>query len=155
DQLLSGRQAMHDPQDLPGRHGRVVRSVDHLLQATQIQAVLAGDWAVWHHGYVGRITQDLDIALPAGQIDEFMRAASVAGFQALPTRPGRWPKLLHKDTGVQVDILPEGQRPGTAARPAPTLIPHPARMGAVSGILRYITLPSLVELKIAAGRARD
>jgi len=34
-------------------------------------------------------------------------------------------------------------------------IPHPQAMGAVRGILKYISLPSLVELKLAAGRLRD
>ncbi len=62
---------------------------------------------------------------------------------------------MHKDTEVTVDILPEGARPGTASNPAPTTIPHPSLIGAITGSLRYISLPALVELKLAAGRARD
>lgn len=143
------------PQDLPGRYGRVVHAIDHLLRITHIEAVLGGGWAVWFHGYSGRVTQDIDIALPAARIDEFLLAASVAGFELLARQEGRWPKLIHKETGIQVDILPEGARPGTASRPAPTTIPHPATMGAATGVLRYISLPCLIELKIAAGRARD
>jgi hypothetical protein len=63
--------------------------------------------------------------------------------------------MIHKETGIKVDILPEGGRPGTKERPAPTTIPHPAQMGAAPGDLTYIAFPSLIELKIAAGRARD
>jgi hypothetical protein len=155
DQLLAGRATMLEPQDLPGRYGRVVRALDHLLQVTGGEAVLGGGWAVWRHGYVGRITQDIDIALPTAKIDEFLQAASVSGFEILPLQPGRWPKLRHKDTNVKVDILPEGARPGSQSTPAPTTIPHPARMGAVAGVLRYMTMNSLIELKIAVGRARD
>jgi len=155
DQILAGRQCMFEPQDLPGRYGRVVKAVDHLLGALQCPSVLGGGWAVWRHGYVGRITQDIDIALPADRIDEFLRTASVGGFDLVPVQPGRWPKVIHKDTGIQVDILPEGARPGTESKPAPTLIPHPNRMGAVGAVLRYISLTSLIELKLAAGRARD
>jgi hypothetical protein len=155
DELLAGRAWMLAPQDLPGRYGRVVKGVDHLLQVLGCEAVLGGGWAVWRHGYVGRVTQGLDIVLPAEYIDACLRAAVVAGFDVLPVPPGRWPKLLHRETGIEVDILPEGGRPGTAASPAPTTIPHPARMGAAGGALCYIRLPSLVELKIAAGRARD
>jgi hypothetical protein len=155
DELLARRAEMLDPQDLPGRYGRVVKAVDHLLQATGCAAVLGGGWAVWRHGYIGRVTQDLDIALPADHIDAFLRAASVSGFDVLTVPPGRWPKVLHKDTGIQVDILPEGARPGTANNPAPTTIPHPSHMGARGTVLRYIDLPSLIDLKIAAGRARD
>ena len=125
DQLLTERASMFEPQDLPGRYGRVINAVDQLLQATQSVAVLGGGWAVWRHGYIGRVTQDVDIALPARNIDDFLRAATVAAFERLPLQKGRWPKVLHKETGVQVDILPEGARPGTAARPAPTTIPHP------------------------------
>jgi len=155
DQLRAGRASMFQPQDLPGRYGRVVRAIDHLLQVTGTEAVVGGGWAVWHHGFDGRVTQDIDIALPADKIDEFLRAASVSGFELLPRQEGRWPKMLHKETAIKVDILPEGARPGTASKPAPTTIPHPALMGAQSGTLRYMVLPRLIELKIAAGRARD
>src|SRR5581483_7154377 len=152
---LAGRATMFQPQDLPGRYGRVVRAVEHVLQAMQCAAVLGGGWAVWRHGFVGRITQDLDIVLPTDRIDEFLRLAAVSGFESLPQAAGTWPKVRHKDTGIQVDILPEGERPGTAAKPAPTTIPHPAQLGGQPGALHYISLPRLIELKLAAGRGRD
>ncbi len=155
DQLLAGRDRMFEPHDLPGRYGRVVQAVEHVLRAMACESVLAGGWAVWRHGFAGRITQDVDIVLPADRLEEFLRVASVSGFERLPQPEHRWPKLLHKLTDVQVDVLPEGGRPGTQSRPAPTTIPHPGRMGAQAGELRYIHLPSLIELKIAAGRARD
>src|SRR5438270_8961180 len=113
DQLLAGRDRMFEPQDLPGRYGRVVRALDHLLQVTGAVAVVGGGWAVWRHGFQGRITQDIDIVLPADRIDEFLRAAAVSGFDGPPQSPGRWPKLLHRETRIKVDILPQGQRPGT------------------------------------------
>jgi hypothetical protein len=33
DQLLAGRDTMLEPQDLPGRYGRVVRALDQVLRA--------------------------------------------------------------------------------------------------------------------------
>src|SRR5712692_5208718 len=155
DELRAGRAHMHDPQDLPGRYGRVIRALDHLLEAIQGEAVVGGGWAVWHHGFAERLTQDIDIALPAAQIEAFLQVARVSGFEILPRQEGRWPKLVHKETGVRVDILPEGGRPGTASRPAPTTIPAPAAMGASGPCLRYMKLASLFELKIAAGREKD
>ncbi len=146
---------MFEPRELPGRYGRVVQAVEHVLRAMTCESVLAGGWAVWRHGFAGRITQDVDIVIPANRLEEFLRVASVSGFERLPQPEGRWPKLLHKEAGVQVDVLPEGGRPGTPSRPAPTTIPHPGRMGAILGELRYIRLPCLIELKLAAGRARD
>ncbi len=155
EQLQAGRAHMFEPQDLPGRYGRVVKALDRLLQAIDCEAAVGGGWAVWRHGYLGRVTRDIDIVLPAARVDEFLRAASVSGFQVLPVPPGRWPKLLHRETAVDVDILPEGERPGTPARPAPTTIPHPSCIGAAGTTLAYVRLPSLVELKLAAGRSQD
>jgi hypothetical protein len=155
DVLLAGRERMLEPQDLPGRYGRVVRALDQVLRACDCESLVGGVWAVWRHGYVGRVTQDIDIVLPSARIDDFLQAAGVSGFEQLDQPAGRWPKLRHRETGIEVDILPEGGRPGTASNPAPTTIPHPGSMGAVRGILKYITLPALIELKLAAGRLRD
>jgi hypothetical protein len=155
DVLIAGRDRMLEPQDLPGRYGKVVYAIDRVLSACQCESVVAGGWAVWRHGFVGRVTQDIDIALPHDRLDDFLQTASVSGFEILGASEGRWPKLRHKDTGIDVDILPEGGRPGTESRPAPTTIPHPTRMGAIAGKLRYANLLSLIELKLAAGRLRD
>jgi hypothetical protein len=155
DALLAGRPRMLEPQDLPGRYGRVVRALDDVLRACDCEAVIGGGWAVWRHGYIGRVTQDIDIAVPSDKLDDFLKTASVSGFEVLAPPAGRWPKLQHKDTGIDVDILPEGGRPGVAARPAQTTIAHPREMGATRGMLKYMSLPSLVELKLAAGRLRD
>jgi hypothetical protein len=155
DALLSGRDRMLEPQDLPGRYGRVVRALDHVLKACDCEAVVTGGWAVWRHGFVGRVTQDVDIALPKASVADFLQAAAVSGFELMALAEGHWPKLRHRETEIEVDILPEGGRPGTVSRPAPTTIPHPKNMGAVRGMLKYIALPSLIELKLAAGRLRD
>jgi hypothetical protein len=155
EQLLIGRNSMLDPQDLPGRYGRVVQAIDRLLEIMVCESVVGGGWAVWYHGFLGRITQDVDIVLPADRIEEFLQVAAVSGFEVLPRVEGRWPKVRHKETDVKVDILPEGGRPGTNARPAPTTIPHPALLGAKGASLRYVRLEALIELKIAAGRAKD
>jgi hypothetical protein len=155
DVLFAGRDRMLEPQDLPGRYGRVVKAIDRVLAACNCEAVVAGGWAVWRHGYVARVTQDVDIALPAGVMDDFLQTAAVSGFEVQNRQEGRWPKLTHRDTGIDVDILPEGGRPGTTSRPAPTTVRSPASMGGVRGTLRYIDLLSLIELKLAAGRLRD
>lgn len=146
---------MLTPQELPGRYGRVVRAIDRVLQATSCDAIVGGGWAVWRHGFVNRVTQDIDIVLPTDRIDEFLQVAAVSGFQVLTNVPGRWPKLLHKETNVQVDILPEGERPGIPPRLAPTTIPSPQKLGAIVGTLTYVGINALVELKLAAARFKD
>ena len=155
DILLAGRATMHDPQDLPGKYGRVVRAIDHVLELISCEAVVGGGWAVWRHGFINRVTQDIDIILPADRIEEFLKVASVGGFQILPVTSGRWPKVHHKETDIQVDILSEGERPGLPPDFAPTTIPHPVQLGAAGCKLRYLQLAGLIELKIAAGRLKD
>lgn len=153
--LRMGRDRMLTPQDLPGRFGRVIKAIDRVLAATGTEAVLAGGWAVWRHGFDARVTQDVDVAIAANRVDEFLRVASESGFQILPVPEGRWPKLVHRDTGIEVDLLAEGAQPGSADRPAPTRIPAPSLMGAAGPVLTYIRLESLVELKLAANRRKD
>jgi hypothetical protein len=82
DQLLAGRATMLTPQDLPGRYGRVINAVDHLLQAMACPAALAGGWAVWRHGFLGRVTQIEAIRRHLASI----HAAYVGGFEALVKR---------------------------------------------------------------------
>jgi hypothetical protein len=67
DQLREGRDSMFEPEDLPGRYGGVVRALNHLLAAVDAEAVLGGGWAVWRHGFLGRVTQDVEIVLAAGR----------------------------------------------------------------------------------------
>lgn len=153
--LLAGQGTMFEPQDLPGKYGRVVAGVDRVLSAIGAPAALGGGWAVWRHGFFGRLTQDIDIVLPADHVDDFLRTAAVSGFDVLQPVSGRWPKVLHRETGITVDILPEGGTPGTPSSPAPTKIPHPSMLGATEHRLQYVALVNLVELKLAAGRVRD
>src|SRR5439155_22876708 len=112
EQLLAGRDSMFEPQDLPGRYGRVVKAIDHLLQLLNCASVLGGGWAVWRHGFFGRMTQDIDIVLPADRIDDCVRAAALSGFEVLPHAERRWPKVRHTDTELKGNLLPEGGRPG-------------------------------------------
>ena len=46
EQLIAGRNSMFEPQDLPGRFGRVIREVDRVLAAIDCEAVVGGGWAV-------------------------------------------------------------------------------------------------------------
>ena len=143
------------PSELPGRYGRVIRDLERLVVATDVHAVVAGGWAVWRHGYVGRVTQDVDIVIPAVSQEDVLRVAPMFGFDVLPVREGMWPKLTHRETAIDVDLMPEAGIPGTPTRPAPVPIRHPSVYGAKAGELSFIELSGLFELKLGAHRARD
>lgn len=46
DALQEGRDHMQEPQDLPGRFGRVIKSLDRLLVLTSSEAVVGGGCGV-------------------------------------------------------------------------------------------------------------
>lgn len=155
EELRAGRETMLDPEDLPGKYGRVVREVNEILQLIKCEAVVAGGWAAWYRGYVDRVAQNVEIVLPANRIEEFRQIAAISGFELVPSADGRWPLLIHKATSVKLHILLEGARPYTSSRQAPTTIPTPRAMGAQGWRLRYMSLTSLIELKLATGWHRD
>ena len=155
DQLRLQGGTMLEPRQLPGRYGRVIVALEKLLDAANATAVVAGGWAVWYHGYVGRVTQDVDIVIAIVSQEELLRIAPVCGFDVLDAPHGRWPKLVHRETGIEVDFLPETAFPGTAHHRAPVPIRHPDVYGAERGRLRYISLECLCELKLGAHRAKD
>ena len=68
---------------------------------------------------------------------------------------GRWPKLVHVETQIEVDFLPELEYPGTASYRAPIPIGHPTDYAAKTGRLTFIGIAPLFELKIGAHRAKD
>ncbi len=143
------------PAELPGRYGRVIRDIERLLAAVDSPGVVAGGWAVWRHGYIGRVTQDVDLVIPAASQAGILDAGPLFGFDVLNVPDGVWPKLTHRETAIEVDLLPEGGIPGTAARPAPVPIRHPSEYGARRAGLEYIRIAGLFELKLGAHRARD
>jgi hypothetical protein len=147
-----------NPIDLPGRYGRAIKDLQRLLIAADAVAVVAGGWAVWRHGYAGRVTEDVDIVVAADRLNRLAELASAFGFEAFDPPIGRWPKMVHQSTGIDVDILPEAGIPGTPGRPAPVPIRHPGDYyptPSIAGTLPFITLPGLIELKLGAGRAKD
>ena len=143
------------PRDLPGRYGRAVQDLERLTTAAEALSVVAGGWAVWHHGFAGRVTEDVDIVVAQSKLDRLQQLAGLFGFEYFMPPQGRWPKLRHRATQIDVGILPEFGIPGTPNRPAPVAIRSPESYQATHGILRYITLGGLIELKLGAGRAKD
>ena len=155
EQLTLLEPAKNKPSELPGRFGRVVRDFERLMQATETVAVVAGGWSVWHHGYVGRVTSDVDVVIPSSAEVPLLSVAPMLGFNVLSVRQGNWPKLEHKETQIQVDLMPEGRYPGIPTRLAPVPIPHPSNYFASADHLEYVPIAGLFELKIGASRAKD
>ena len=143
------------PSDLPGRSGKTIKDLERLLLAADALSVVAGGWAVWRHGYAGRVTEDVDIVVAQKDLTRLQELDSSFGFDFFVPPPGRGPKMLHRTTGIEVELLPENGIPGIPSRPAPVAIGNPQRYQAVRGSLAFVPLSGLIELKLGAGRAKD
>jgi hypothetical protein len=133
-----------------GPHGRVLRDAEHVLKAIKAKAAIVGGLAVIHHGYE-RYTHDVDLVIAADAVPEFLRIAPVRGFRIAKKDRYGWHKFVHKETGMDLHLVP----PGKPSRRAPSEIPGPAELGVRSGTLGFPTLPRLLELKLLAGRLKD
>ncbi len=143
------------PRDLPGRYGKAIKDLERLLQAAEASSVVAGGWAVWRHGYAGRVTEDVDIVIAQKDMDRLQELATNFGFNFFAPPVGQWPKMMHRTTGIAIDLLPENGVPGSPSRPAPVPIGNPLRYQAEKGTLVFVSLKGLIELKLGAGRTRD
>ena len=152
DLLRAGRDRMWEPQELPGRYGRVVRRGPPSGSRSMARQ--------WWQG-AGRFGAMVTWVRDAGRGHRGSRRpgrcidsrASVGGFE-VPPRGVDVAQLRHKESDIRVDLLPGGQHPAVhQGRP-----PRRSRIRPAWGpgrALRYIDLPGLVELKLAAGRVRD
>jgi hypothetical protein len=107
-----------------------------------------------------RATQDVDVLVNARDADA-VRAALVGRGWA-PRFPGARKMLRDKVHAVDVDVLHSGSFPGDGLpKPVafPELSPRSDDVSIIDGV-RFITLPKLIELKLASGtsapsRAKD
>ena len=111
-----------------------------------IDHAIAGALSLAAHGVV-RATEDVDILLSREDLERFKSAWLGRGYVNL--RPGG--KAV-RDTkhGVKIDFLIVGDFPGDG-KPKPVAFPPPAGASELAGKLRVVTLPRLVELKLASG----
>ncbi len=116
------------------------------LTELQIPHCIAGGMALVAHGY-DRTTVDVDIIVTEAGLTAVHQNLEGRGY--LP--PFRNSKNL-RDTATQVRIefLVTGRFPGDG-KPKPVAFPDPTTEGIEIDGIRYVRLPSLVELKLASG----
>lgn len=120
----------------------IVRTLDDLRKA-QGPALVIGGLAVIHHGY-RRLTEDVDIlyAHEDGGVLKRLRPA----FKVVLKAKNGWHQLEHRETGVRLELIPEG---GVTTY---GFIPGPDAVGGEEG---FVSLFGLVWLKLVSGRAKD
>ena len=121
---------------------KIARRLDEL----GIPYVVVGGMALFHHGF-RRFTEDVDILVTREDLKRIHSRLEGLGY--LP--PHRHSKNLRDtDLGVRIEFLTTGDFPGDG-KEKPVAFPDPALAYTESDGIKYVGLPTLVELKLASG----
>jgi hypothetical protein len=116
------------------------------LRELNIPYAVAGGMAMFFHGF-RRFTEDVDILVTPEGLERVHRELEGLGY--VPLFPGG-KNLRDVDSGVRIEFLLTGDFPGDG-KPKPVMFPDPEQAGVERDGVRYLNLPTLVELKLASG----
>ena len=126
---------------------KTMRSLARRLTDQGIDYALIGGMALVLHGY-RRETVDVDVVLSEEGRKRF--AEDLVGIGYAPWFPGAKKRFRDIETGVEIDILTNGEYPGDG-KPKPVAIPWPNEASIEVDGIRIVTLEKLIELKLASG----
>jgi hypothetical protein len=112
----------------------------------QIPYAIAGGMALFAHG-LRRFTEDVDILIDASGLSRIHRELAGLGYVRLFPQSN---SIRDAASGVRVEFLITGQFPGDGG-PKPVAFPDPDKVAVELAGIRYVNLPTLVELKLASG----
>jgi hypothetical protein len=144
-----GDAALKDLEDFFRGQDKVHQALHRItekLRELDIPYAVAGGMALNAHGYK-RATVDVDILVTL----EGLRAihSALDGLGYVPPFKGS-KQLRDTESSVRIEFLVTGQFPGDG-KPKPVAFPDPLERGVEIKGIRYIGLPTLVELKLASG----
>jgi hypothetical protein len=129
---------------------QALRRLVRRLDKAGIAYCVMGAMAVNLHG-ARRTTDDVDILLSAADLERFRQEMVPKYYTQVEGRPRRF---RERKSGILLDILVTGKYPGSG-KPGPFAFPHPAKASQEIKHIKVITLPQLVQLKLAARRYYD
>lgn len=125
---------------------QTLKSLAARLDSLQIPYAIVEGMALFQHGY-RRFTEDVDVLVTSEGLKQIHEALDGKGY--LPPFAGSR-NLRDVETGVRIEFLTTGGFPGDG-RPKPVAFPPPDEASEDHGGIRYLTLPRLIELKLASG----
>lgn len=125
-----------------------LRRLAERLDGLGVDYAIAGGMALFFHGH-RRFTEDVDVLVTPDGLETIHAELDGRGY-ARPFEKSR--NLRDTATGVRIDFLVSGQYPGDG-RPGVIAFPVPSGVTTVAQGIRFLYLPTLVELKLASGRA--
>jgi len=129
-----------------GRVQEALAKIASKLNDLGVPYCVVGGMALFQHGY-RRFTEDVDILVTRDGLREIH--AKLNGLGYLPPFD-RSKNLRDTDLGVRIEFLIAGEYPGDG-KPKPIAFPDPAAAGVERDGIAYLSLPKLVELKLASG----
>jgi hypothetical protein len=125
---------------------RAAKRIAATLSEMGIPYVICGGLAVTAHGHA-RLTQDVDVLLTSEGLRRFKERWLGKGWvERVPGSRG----MRDTENNVKIDVLIAGDYPGDG-KPKPVCFPDPATVAIDLGGAATITLPKLIELKLASG----
>jgi hypothetical protein len=129
---------------------KTMRRLAKRLKMAGIPYALMGGMAVNAHG-AERTTRDVDILLTTEGLERFRTEFVGELYEPVEGRPRRF---VERQSGVTVDCLVTGRYPGSG-QPGPIAFPDPAEASQEIDKIQVLTLPQLIQLKLAARRHAD
>ncbi len=146
---LDSRWALSEGSQFFAEKGAVqaaLRRIAQRLNELGIPYAVAGGMALFQHGY-RRFTEDVDILVTKEGLKEIHKALDGRGY----VRPfERSKNLRDTEAGVRIEFLLAGDHPGDG-KPKAVAFPNPQTVSIEREGIRYLSLPALVELKLASG----
>lgn len=125
---------------------KTLRRIAKRLDELGVPYAVAGGLALFFHGY-RRFTEDVDVLVTKDNLKLIHDRLEGLGY--LPPFEGS-KHLRDTDSGVKVEFLTTGEFPGDG-KPKPVAFPNPADVRVQAGGLWFLSLPALIELKLASG----
>ena len=129
-----------------GKVHQAALAIARRLDAANIPYAIAGAMALGAHGYE-RVTSDVDVLLTREGLARLRHDHLGRGYvEKFPGSRG----VRDTEHGVSIDVLIAGEFPGDGL-PKPVAFPDPADAAVEGERFRILTLPTLIELKLASG----
>jgi len=121
------------------------------LRAEGIDHVIVEGMALVLHGYV-RVTGVVDLVTTPDGLNAIHQRLVGRGYR--PAFEGSRKKLRDTDTGVDIEFITTGEFPGDG-KPKPVSFPDPKDVAVDRDGISVISLPKLIELKLASGLSAE
>jgi hypothetical protein len=125
---------------------KTLRKIARRLESIGVAYAVAGGMALEAHGF-RRLTVDVDILVSRDGLKTVHQELEGLGY--VPPFAGS-KNLRDAEYGVRVEFLIAGEFPGDG-KPKPVAFPDPEQASILIDDIRFLSLPKLVELKLASG----